>query len=101
MCSLLFTRRPKFEDLAPFEQSLYHDDKEYYLKSASVNEGKTLYFARSSAHNETWVPLIEKAYAKLHGHYAYLHLGKTCEALEDLTGGVSKSLFINVSTAFN
>ncbi|KAJ3569972.1 hypothetical protein NP233_g4705 [Leucocoprinus birnbaumii] len=92
---LLCTRRPKFEDLTPFEQSLYHDDKDYYLKSASVNEGKTLYFARSGARTETWVPLIEKAYAKLHGHYAYLHLGKTCEAMEDLTGGVSKNIFTN------
>ncbi|KAF9449386.1 cysteine proteinase [Macrolepiota fuliginosa MF-IS2] len=91
----LYTRRPKYEDLTPFEQSLYHDDKECYLKSASVDEGKTLYFARSGTRDETWVPLMEKAYAKLHGHYAYLHLGKTSEALEDLTGGVSKSILTN------
>lgn len=94
--SLLCTRRPKFEDLSLYEQGLYQDDKDLYLQSASVNEGKTLYFARSGSRTETWVPLIEKAYAKLHGHYAYLHLGKTCEALEDLTGGVSKNIFINV-----
>lgn len=90
------TRRPKFEDLSLFEQSLYLDDKDYYMRSASVNEGKTLYFARSGTDDTTWVPLIEKAYAKLCGFYGYLHLGKTCEAMEDLTGGVSKSIFSKV-----
>ncbi|KAF5375377.1 hypothetical protein D9615_007968 [Tricholomella constricta] len=38
---------------------------------------------------ETWVPLIEKAYAKLHGDYVSLSGGKSLEAVEELTGGVS------------
>jgi Calpain family cysteine protease len=32
--------------------------------------GERLYFAKSSKSGETWVPLVEKACAKLHGAYA-------------------------------
>ncbi|KAK0455587.1 uncharacterized protein EV420DRAFT_1765264 [Desarmillaria tabescens] len=65
---LLYTSIPKFEELSG---------------------GATLYFARSSSDGETWVPLVEKAYAKLHGSYGALSRGWVCEAVEDLTGGVA------------
>lgn len=88
---LLFTRVPKWEELTKDEQELYHFDKHRYNTSAR-HGGKTLYFASSGSLGETWVPLIEKAYAKLHGNYSHLNGGFTCEALEDLTGGVSSFL---------
>ncbi|KAF7345588.1 Calpain catalytic domain-containing protein [Mycena venus] len=84
----LYTSIPKFEELTPAEQSLYHRDKNFYNSSARKGT-KSLYFSRSSTENETWVPLIEKAYAKLHGDYASISGGFSCEAIEDLTGGVS------------
>ncbi|KAF8519740.1 cysteine proteinase [Hysterangium stoloniferum] len=75
-------------ELFPPGQNLYHDDKYLYQKIARRGS-KTLYFARSAQENETWVPLIEKAYAKFHGDYESLNGGSTCEALEDMTGFVS------------
>ncbi|KAJ7235550.1 cysteine proteinase [Mycena rebaudengoi] len=85
---LLFTSIPKFEELNSEEQALYHRDKNFYNSSARKG-GKSLYFARSGTENETWVPLIEKAFAKLHGDYASIVAGYSSEAIEDLTGGVS------------
>ncbi|KAG8903529.1 hypothetical protein FRB99_003160 [Tulasnella sp. 403] len=91
---LLYTAAPKYEELTPREKLLYHDDKEKYNRTARKG-GKSLYFARSSVENETWVPLVEKAYAKLHGDYQALAGGATTEAIEDLTGAVSHVLHLN------
>ena len=85
--SQLFTQIPKFEELSDSTKLLYHDDKSKYNRIARKG-GKTLYFARSGMTGETWVPLIEKAYAKLHGNYDHLDGGFDGEALEELTGFV-------------
>jgi Calpain family cysteine protease len=47
---------------------------------------------------ETWVPLVEKAWAKLHGDYASVMFGRTCDAIEDMTGYVFENL--SLSTFF-
>ena len=82
---MLFTSIPKFEELNRAEQHLYHNNKDDYNKLARKGN-KTLYFAKSGTEGETWVPLIEKAYAKLHGDYGSLCGGEASEAVEDLTG---------------
>ena len=40
--------------------------------------------------NEMWLPLIEKAYAKLHKTYENLNGGKMTDAMVDLTGEASE-----------
>jgi len=71
LSSLLYTSIPKWEELRKQEQDLYHGDKDA--------------FAKSGTEGETWAPLVEKAYAKLHGNYGHLDGGFASEATEDLT----------------
>ncbi|CAE6435973.1 unnamed protein product [Rhizoctonia solani] len=85
---LLYTSIPKYEQLTRPEKNLYHNDKDKYNVGARKG-GQSLYFAKSGTEDETWVPLLEKAYAKLHGDYAAIDGGLAADAIEDLTGGVS------------
>jgi len=63
-----------------------------------TRNGKLL-FMRSSDPDEFWSPLFEKAYAKLHGSYDALRGGTTCEAMVDLTGGLTEFFDIQTSEA--
>ncbi|CAK4034443.1 Calpain-type cysteine protease DEK1 [Lecanosticta acicola] len=63
----------------------YDEDK---LKDALQRGGTALYFSHCKS-NETWLPLIEKAYAKAHGDYFAIEGGFASEGIEDLTGGVA------------
>ncbi|TFK23791.1 cysteine proteinase, partial [Coprinopsis marcescibilis] len=85
---LLYTRIPKFEELDESAKKIYHEDKEAY-EAVARKGGRLLLFARSGSQQETWVPLIEKAYAKLNNNFAHLEGGFTTESVEELTGGVS------------
>ncbi|KAK0836168.1 hypothetical protein LTR73_000669 [Friedmanniomyces endolithicus] len=62
----------------------YDDDK---LTAQLQRGGEALYFSHCKS-SETWLPLIEKAYAKAHGDYAAVEGGYASEGIEDLTGGV-------------
>ncbi|KIH93552.1 hypothetical protein SPBR_04081 [Sporothrix brasiliensis 5110] len=53
---------------------------------------EALSFARCADANETWLPLLEKAFAKAHGDYGALAGGWCSEGMEDLTGGVSTTI---------
>ncbi|OQR95149.1 cysteine protease family C02 [Achlya hypogyna] len=52
------------------------------------------FFARCSDPNELWVPLMEKAYAKLHGSYEAIIGGYIDVALSDLTGLCSEQIIL-------
>ncbi|KAH7186432.1 hypothetical protein DER44DRAFT_816911 [Fusarium oxysporum] len=67
-------------------------DAESEYKRTYQTGSKALFFAQCRDQNETWVPLIEKAYAKAHGDYAALACGWVGEGLEDLSGGVTTQL---------
>lgn len=68
------------------------NSEEAYRKIYQSNSG-ALYFAQCENPNETWLPLLEKAYAKAHGDYAAIEGGFTGEAIEDLTGGVTSEIY--------
>ncbi|KAJ2935083.1 hypothetical protein H1R20_g2057, partial [Candolleomyces eurysporus] len=88
---MLFTNIPKYESLDQESKAVFHEDKERFETMARKG-GQTLVYARSGTKDETWVPLLEKAYAKLYGCFAHLDGGQTREAIEDLTGGVASCL---------
>ena len=52
------------------------DAEEEYRKSNQVGS-RALYFAQCRSENETWLPLIEKAYAKAHGDFNAIQGGWT------------------------
>jgi len=83
--SIVFTRIPKYEQLTVTEKELYHEDKVAFNRTARAGID-SLYFAKAGKTGETWVPLVEKAFAKLHGDYASIMFGRTCDAVEDITG---------------
>ena len=85
---MLYTNIPQYESLDREAKGIYHEDKEKF-ESMARKGGQVLIYAKAGTSDETWVPLIEKAYAKLYGCYAHTEGGQTREAIEDLTGCVS------------
>ena len=69
-------------------------DGERKFRDALQKGSAALYFAKCRENNETWLPLLEKAYAKAHGDYSALDGGWTDEGIADFTGGVGTLLRI-------
>lgn len=67
------------------------DAEEVYRKTYQTGS-KALFFGQNKNQNETWLPLMEKAYAKIHGDFASLIGGWIGEGIEDLSGGVTTEL---------
>lgn len=53
-----------------------------------------LLFGRCMQQNEMWVPIVEKAFAKMHGSYANIVGGGVADGLRMLTGGHCSEIFI-------
>lgn len=63
-------------------------------------ENSKVVFGSCSDPHETWVPLIEKAYAKLHGCYEALISGFIDDGLTDLTGFVAEKITLHANGKF-
>ncbi|CAG8549219.1 2641_t:CDS:2 [Acaulospora morrowiae] len=70
-------------------------DDQLFVNGKDSKDCWKLTFAECSNENETWLPLIEKAYAKIHGDYESISGGYIGQGIEDLTGGVYTAIFIS------
>ncbi|KAF9577077.1 hypothetical protein BGW38_007946, partial [Lunasporangiospora selenospora] len=68
-------------------------DDQLFYKMDSSTQKRALYFSSCYEEREAWLPLMEKAYAKIHGDYESLTGGYTAEGIEDLTGGIASMMF--------
>lgn len=81
-------------DFAEGHGDVYDPTGEQSRKWRSQNQtgSQALYFSKCSDPNETWLPMMEKAYAKAHGDYDAISGGWSGEAVEDMTGGVTTTI---------
>ncbi|KIW71015.1 hypothetical protein PV04_03237 [Phialophora macrospora] len=92
----LYLRAPAYDesgDVVLTQYGIRRPDQEDQYQELFQRGSKSLYFAQCRDQNETWVSLLEKAYAKAHGDYASISGGQTGEAIEDLTGGVTTEIY--------
>ncbi|KAI1212379.1 cysteine proteinase [Annulohypoxylon truncatum] len=68
------------------------EEPEKVYRKTYQTGSKALFFGQCKDQHETWVALLEKAYAKAHGDYGSLSGGWIGEGLEDLSGGVTTEL---------
>ncbi|KAK8016567.1 calcium-dependent cysteine-type endopeptidase-like protein [Apiospora rasikravindrae] len=69
-----------------------HEDAESWYRKTYQTGSKALFFGGNKDQNETWIPLMEKAFAKIHGDFSSLIGGWIGEGVEDLSGGVTTEL---------
>ncbi|CAI5478211.1 unnamed protein product [Closterium sp. Yama58-4] len=82
----LFVTYPDYANVVDDDMKRVFPTEEEYVKA--VQRGSNaLHFAKCVDSNESWLPLLEKAYAKAHGDYSSIVGGFTGEGVEDLTGG--------------
>lgn len=79
-------------DERPLWDDINRTDTEEEYRRVWQTGSRALYFAQCVDPNETWLPLLEKAFAKAHGDFSAIEGGFVGEGIEDLTGGVTSEI---------
>ncbi|CAG9951728.1 unnamed protein product [Clonostachys rosea f. rosea IK726] len=92
----LYLTKPDYDesylDRVLFDELERANPEEAYRRVYQSNSS-ALYFAQCQDPQKTWLPLLEKCYAKAHGDFASIEGGFGGEGIEDLTGGITSELF--------
>ncbi|KAK7228364.1 hypothetical protein V2G26_000534 [Clonostachys chloroleuca] len=92
----LYLTKPDYDesylDRVLFDELERANPEEAYRRVYQSNSS-ALYFAQCQHPQKTWLPLLEKCYAKAHGDYASIEGGFGGEGIEDLSGGITSELF--------
>lgn len=85
----LYLTAPDFDENSnqkySWQQQINMQDPEEEYRKTCQSGSRALYFAQCSSENETWLPLLEKAYAKAHGDFNAIQGGFTgCVIIVDL-----------------
>ena len=85
------------EDFRERNPEVFDPDGSKAAKFRDINQkgSEALFFSRCTEQNETWLPLMEKAYAKVHGDYEAIDGGYVGDGVEDMTGGVTSTIATN------
>ncbi|PVH92365.1 cysteine proteinase [Periconia macrospinosa] len=89
----LYLEYPDFDVNGDYYDATGAEERKW--KKTKQTGSDALYFASCADQNETWLPLLEKAYAKVHGDYEAIVGGWSGEGVEDLTGGVTTTVLTN------
>lgn len=77
----LYLTAPDFDENSDqkynWQQQINMQDPEEEYRRTCQSGSRALYFAQCSSENETWLPLLEKAYAKAHGDFNAIQGGFT------------------------
>ncbi|OLL24391.1 Calpain-type cysteine protease ADL1, partial [Neolecta irregularis DAH-3] len=87
----LFVKSETFEQ-AQLPADRHCGNPKRMVESSNSRGSSALFFSQCADDNETWLPLLEKAYAKAHGDYQSLYGGYPGDGIEDLSGGVTDQL---------
>lgn len=90
----LYLSSRDFRELNP-EEFDPDGSKASKFRSLRQKGSEALFFSRCTEENETWLPLLEKAYAKAHGDYESIDWGYVGDGVEDMTGGVTTPIATN------
>jgi hypothetical protein len=96
----LYLKAPDYDDCSDERRSVWDSShsrldpevsRKLWRKTFQSNSD-ALFYASCAHPQETWVPLLEKAFAKAHGDFNAIDGGWPGEGVEDLTGGITTEI---------